>query len=416
MKLARRSRLVAAFARRFSQRVPAAKQVAEASQRASATDHVPPLFRRGEYLALLRLPDALDGALASRLLPRLLAADAHAPLTRSDAFAAWRLDRSYAACYRVLHEAACRLPGYVPRSMLEFGATLAPGCWAAHALWQSAPTRCVAVEPNDELRSVGAELSNGHGAAGPVVLWSARMPPLEVPGSEASRAGGVAASRFDLVVAPFSVSALPPELQAAALDALWQRVDVGGVLALIEDASTEGAECLRRGRRYLGEQVGARHVAPFPGVDQLELLCEAALMIRKPDVLAQAELVSLKQAVVESGARRAVERSKRRGREWRAIHERFAYVLVARDEANAERRRDRLWAHAPFARVITQPRKRRNHVLLDVITPAGELALCTVAKSKVSRVDYRFAKRAQQGNTIPMALLATEADTTKTKF
>ena len=183
------------------------------------------------------------------------------------------------------------------------------------------------------------------------------------------------------------------------------------MLALIEDASTEGAECLRRGRRYLGEQVGARHVAPFPGVDQLELLCEAALMIRKPDVLAQAELVSLKQAVVESGARRAVERSKRRGREWRAIHERFAYVLVARGEANAERRRDRLWAHAPFARVITQPRKRRNHVLLDVITPAGELALCTVAKSKVSRVDYRFAKRAQQGNTIPMALLATEAVT-----
>ena len=72
----------------------------------------------------------------------------------------------------------------------------------------------------------------------------------------------------------------------------------------------------------------------------------------------------------------------------------------------------RAWVpHAPFARVITQPRKRRNHVLLDVITPAGELALCTVAKSKVSRVDYRFAKRAQQGNTIPMALLATEADT-----
>ena len=162
------------------------------------------------------------------------------------------------------------------------------------------------------------------------------MPPLEVPGSEASRAGGVAASPFDLVVAPFSVSALPPAPPRQRRLMRCGAVDVGGVLALIEDASTEGAECLRRGRRYLPLALGARHVAAVPiFVDQLELLCLGGADDSEPDVLAQAEMLSLKQAVVESGARLCGDRRRLVCRCTGGAVRRFAYVLVARDEANA---------------------------------------------------------------------------------
>ena len=41
-----------------------------------------------------------------------------------DDFIALRLDVSYAACRRTLHEVTCRLPGFQPTRVLEFAAGL----------------------------------------------------------------------------------------------------------------------------------------------------------------------------------------------------------------------------------------------------------------------------------------------------
>ena len=40
----------------------------------------------------------------------------HAKAATINDFVAFRVDRSYAACYRVLHEVCCRLPGFAPTS------------------------------------------------------------------------------------------------------------------------------------------------------------------------------------------------------------------------------------------------------------------------------------------------------------
>ena len=48
-----------------------------------------------------------------------------------DEQAAERMHGAYAGVYRALHEARRRLPGWQPRSSLEFGAGLGAGAWAA---------------------------------------------------------------------------------------------------------------------------------------------------------------------------------------------------------------------------------------------------------------------------------------------
>ena len=90
------------------------------------TAELPHRLRHGESIKQVRLPEALERALRDEFdLPiraemkaakkavkigRLSSIDKKA-LTVHD-FMAYRLDRSYAACYRVMHEVNCRLPDF----------------------------------------------------------------------------------------------------------------------------------------------------------------------------------------------------------------------------------------------------------------------------------------------------------------
>ena len=109
------------------------------------TSGAPPARRNREFLSLIHVPAAMDEALEAVSLPELLAAAKANPPSANEQqattvhdYAAKRLDRSYAACRRVLHEACVRLPGLAPASALDFGAGLAPFAWAASEQWGAA--------------------------------------------------------------------------------------------------------------------------------------------------------------------------------------------------------------------------------------------------------------------------------------
>ena len=114
-----------------------------------ASSTLPRRLRHGESINQVRLPEALEHAISECFTPHIradikaakravnagrLESLASKRLTIYD-FAALRLDRSYAACYRVCHELTCRLPGFTPTSVLEFGAHLGAGSWACSAIW-----------------------------------------------------------------------------------------------------------------------------------------------------------------------------------------------------------------------------------------------------------------------------------------
>ena len=64
-----------------------------------------------------------------------------------------------------------------------------------------------------------------------------------------------------------------------------------------------------------------------------------------------------------------------------------------------------MWEGLPFGRVLSAPRKRAGHVLLDVLAPDGQMGAYTASRAKLSRADYRYVRKLEAGSTIPMVLL-----------
>ncbi|KAL3927277.1 MAG: hypothetical protein SGPRY_002897 [Prymnesium sp.] len=276
-------------------------------------------MRRGEHIKCLQLPDALEMALEESVLPRIVASERarrseeatmHAgkrdakPSVTVDDFVAMRLDLAYAAHRRALHEASrfappppsplsphlvnissastcsptararrygaqgesttlplflqatCRMPDFYPTRVLEFGAGLAAGCWAAKDTWEGGrQVEYTAVEPNASLRATGAMLADAapSHAPSPRISWRSVMPEDDGEGSPLE---------YDLVICAYSLSALNAKAQLAAVDALWGRTAEGGVLLLIEQK--EGAQAMSAARLQLMGMGGARIIAPFP--------------------------------------------------------------------------------------------------------------------------------------------------------
>ena len=455
----------------------------------SFTHNVPHALRHGEFLRQVSLPDALEAALEECTVPRLrgtlkAAKQAHKagvvdrPPTVED-FVAFRLDRSYGACYRVLHELRCRMPTFAPDRVLEFGAYVGSGSWAAHELWPptsepsaalTAARRHTAVEPNPKLRATGAELCDSAGAAAPAIEWRAAMPCGKMPHASESQpppsdvaASAEAMGSFELVIAPYSLSALPPAGIPRALEMLWRHTAVGGVLALLDATNEPSLDILQRARALLeAEAEGARLLAPFPhdGRGATSIFDEGAAQAAQAEPwpmkawkrsFSKGGTLQLTQRVLESNAAREHGQRTdrlRRGNERKVRAESFAYLLfrkegpefrkegpefrkegpeaesttiapaaaaaavgtgadAARIEATAAaaaRPLDGMWGRMPYGRVLGTPRKRTRHILLDVLTPSGQMATFTVSKRKASRADYRYVRKAMEGNTVPMAL------------
>ena len=55
--------------------------------------------------------------------------------------------------------------------------------------------------------------------------------------------------------------------------------------------------------------------------------------------------------------------------------------------------------------MVTDPRKRRKHVLTDVVLPDGSLRAYTLTKSRMHPKDWRFVRKLQAGETVPLAFL-----------
>ena len=124
----------------------------------------------------------------------------------------------------------------------------------------------------------------------------------------------------------------------------------------------------------------------------------------------------LTQAVVESSAALAHASSggdpSRRGNERRVRKETFLYLIAVkepvvdfRDALSDWLRRDGMWESHPFGRVLSTPRKRPGHVLVDVLAPNGQMGVHTVTQKKLWPSDYRYVRKLAAGSTVPMVLL-----------
>lgn len=159
---------------------------------------------------------------------------------------------------RLILEVINRLPEFQDReiSVLDYGAGLGSGVWAAHHCFGKNLEKAAMVEPNTNMRKLGKFLSEDFDEK---LLWTDSL--AVVPGQGAER------GKFDLVILGLVLQEVKSQkARLMILDALWSRVKDGGVLILVEPGSPKGFRYVHAFREWViaKSREEAVIVAPCP--------------------------------------------------------------------------------------------------------------------------------------------------------
>jgi len=310
----------------------------------------------------LRFPGGSAPAAAAALSERYRDGTvASGPRARSRAdiaaYASARLPATYAALAAVLAELRARAPAFAPRSQLDLGAGLGAAVWAAAGLWPSLD-HATAVELEPAMLEAGRRLAE----RGPPVVAACAWRRADV-GREP------VAGSVDLVTIGYVLNELDDSVAAGVVEQAW--ASTTGALAIVEPGTPDGYRRILAARARLLE-LGGFTVAPCPHDHACPLpegdWCHFAVRLPRSADHRSAKAAS---AGFED--------------------EKFAYVVVARDEL----------ARAP-ARILRHPQVRGGHVRLELCATEG---LRSVVVSKRDRDAFRAARKASWGDAFEPALL-----------
>jgi len=117
--------------------------------------------------------------------------------------------------------------------MIDFGSGPGTSVWAAARCWP-AIKRYILVEPSDAMIEVSTQLLEGFPVERRRFLFQGRQDPV------------------DLVVASYSLSELTdPNVQRAHLRALWNALNPGGILVILEPGTPVGFKIVRAARSLI---------------------------------------------------------------------------------------------------------------------------------------------------------------------
>lgn len=141
----------------------------------------------------------------------------------------------------VFAEIARRIPGFAPKSMLDFGSGPGTAIFAAHNHWNTSLKDIMAVDVSQSMLDVSSELIRSFSCdLADHVQWRRYM------------AMNPNRPKYNLVVASAVLSELPDDnLRQQSVDHLWQQCD--GILVLIDRGNAEGFRIIRNARDWLIE-------------------------------------------------------------------------------------------------------------------------------------------------------------------
>jgi ribosomal protein RSM22 (predicted rRNA methylase) len=279
------------------------------------------------------------------------------PVARSPddvrAYAAARLPATYAALRIALGELRARLPSFQPESLLDLGAGPGTAAWAVADTWP-ALERVTAVEPEAEMRRLGADLARSVPSRAVAAEWLGQTLP-----------GGIPSAQSDLVTLSYVLGEVGARDRAATVEQAWGAA--AQALVVVEPGTPAGYERLLEARDRLID-LGATVVAPCPHDRACPLAgtgdwCHFAVRLARTRVHREAKDAQL-------------------GHE----DEKFSYVVAARTPAPQAR-----------ARILRHPQIRRGHILLEICARDGARAQ-TVSKREGER--YRRARKVAWGEDL----------------
>lgn len=317
------------------------------------------------------MPDALRTALEDRLegmslrqigqatrdLSDRYRAGTHAgaPVARSSAdilaYAAYRMPATYAATVAALTALREQRAAWSPRSMLDLGAGLGSGMWAATAVWPEMD-QITAVEALAPMIAMGRELAQ---ASSQPTVRSAEWVQGDVLSVRLNR-------RYDLVLIAYVLAELNPAKLTDLIDRAWQVTD--GSLVVIEPGTPAGfANVVRAQERLVAH--GGFAIAPCPRTPQCTMgegdWCHFSVRLPRTEV----------HRVVKSSALGYED-------------EKFSYVAVSRRPLER-----------PYSRIVRHPQIRPGNITLQLCTPEGPK---TIVVSKRHGELFKRARKAEWGD------------------
>lgn len=138
----------------------------------------------------------------------------------------------------VFAEIARRIPGFAPKSMLDFGSGPGTAIIAAQSHWNSSLNEIMAVDVSQAMLEISAEIIKEHPGLADRVEWRRYM------------AMNPNRPKYNLVVSSMVLSELSDDhLRLQSVDHLWQQTD--DILVLIDRGNAEGFRILRNARDWL---------------------------------------------------------------------------------------------------------------------------------------------------------------------
>eukprot|EP00300_Choanocystis_sp_HF-7_P004799 c13716_g1_i1.p1 GENE.c13716_g1_i1~~c13716_g1_i1.p1 ORF type:complete len:395 (+),score=77.87 c13716_g1_i1:1-1185(+) len=363
-----------------------------------------------EFISMLAADIAREQATKSGLI-----------YSQRDAFAyvALRMPATYAVLVRVLREVRRRAgPDFAPTSVLDFGSGPAVLSWALAEVWDALDTEkpcpikeVTHVEFSAGMRFVGEQLLTPHPFPFRSV-WSHALPASSMfitPSEIANAPRDLPPPRHSLVLTSYALNELPTlEQRIEMAGVLWDRVEDGGVLVIVEPGTPFGFVNIKAVRQAL--------------IDSSPSSCE--ILAPCPHSQSCPKAASSWCHFVQRVTRTHHQRVSKVGTTVGFEDEKFAYLVIRKRGPQAEAvasevNHKAIVAHPSSAdevtdvnaierasqewgRVLGEPRKKGKHVYLNLCTSDGEIRDVIVGRTR-NKVDntYRLARRCAWGDVFP---------------
>ncbi|KAF4667346.1 Methyltransferase-like protein 17, mitochondrial [Perkinsus olseni] len=293
------------------------------------------------------------------------------------AYLAHRFSPAYAVNFRVLHEVMKRCPDFKPTSILDYGSGPAPSVCAAMDVWgQRLIKQVTCIEPSVHMKQMGKYMLSDFSAH---VEWSSQL-----YDSKNQRQGIITISYVLMHLKG-------QEARDLLVRNLWNRLEDGGVLVVIEAGTPTGFRFIHHIRELFIMQLPPKafhFVAPCPH----ESMCPLATTGRDWCHFHQG-VKRLPHYVYNKG-------SQARHVEW----DKFSFLVVRKgvgprqkydkeEDAPTAAEKSYFWP-----RLLMPPIKAGGHTLVDACSAPNNFERLSVSKAKPHTMGYRFSRKVMWGD------------------
>eukprot|EP00916_Digyalum_oweni_P006593 GHVL01011265.1.p2 GENE.GHVL01011265.1~~GHVL01011265.1.p2 ORF type:complete len:500 (-),score=134.67 GHVL01011265.1:1835-3133(-) len=290
------------------------------------------------------------------------------------AIVALRYPAMYASLYRILYEISKRCINFKPTSLLEYSAGAAPGTIAAQHIFPDSFNDILCVEESKYLSQIGEYLTCDY----PSVYWQSCLYDN--------------IKKYDIVICAWKMMEMnDQDSRNILIKKLWNRVNTGGVLILLEKGTPTGFRYMHVAREIFIGDLGSdkfHFIAPCPH----ESVCPFALTGRDWCHFSQ-KWLKLPHPVYRLGSKAKTEKE-----------ERFSYLSIRKgpgprslyydeNEAPTVEEKSYFWP-----RLVSPPILSGRHVLMDVCSRPNNFQRISATKCRPHSFGYQFARNSMWGD------------------